>query len=686
MTVSRHYRANGRPRAVAARTRPPAALQGSAARKPYSPTRTRRSGRAYVEARLMQARPAQSAALTGGDYQPTMAIDFSTAAVPSARTLREELEALRWNNEQPTAAASSRRSRRPPKRGAGGRGGGGGRKNAYRAAADESDGGAGNAAPKPWVLRHKRLVGFLATFSVIMLVFGIYVAPVLIAGARAYREVFVDSGERPTAPAIAITNAQLTPVAPQQAANVDQPTPTPVPEWDGDDPVTLLLLGVDRREDEGARSDTIILIRIDPANNSAAMLSIPRDTKVVIPGFGIQKINAAYAFGDARQETVPGGGPGLVMTTIEANFGIRPDYFAEVDFEGFQKIIDLVGGVTIDNPYPIKDDEYPAEGNNYQRIYFPAGWQHLDGEEALIYARTRHDDGDAARNTRQQQVLLALREQAIGLDLISKADDLLLTLAGAVKTDLGSGQVIELARVAQRIDQSAISTYSLMPALTPVETPVYYLVPDWNAVAAILTEFAGETIAPPASALANPVYSTPIVLRNSSGTDGRASQVADVLEEQGFTNVTIDFEWTGEWTEATSIADRAGNLETSMFLANAIGVPLDSIQIEGVADVAFTASDWQQPGAISIEIGADAPDPSWYDADAELESIFADRGISIPTPVATEIAATSTPPIEYGLPATGDRSPTDDHPLTGDQTGGPQEALPTVAPSPTATP
>jgi LCP family protein required for cell wall assembly len=682
MTITPHYRANGRQRAIPARAHARQTVPGGATQRPYHQSQTRRSGRAYVESRLVQARPATPVA-TGGGYQPTMAIDFSTALVPSARTLREEMESLRWEERAAEPAAQPKRSRKRVAAFGGGTGGGGRSGPPAPPSADGND--APPPVPKPWVLRHKKLVGFLATFSVILLVFGIYVAPVLIAGTRAYREVFVDSGPRPTAPAIAITNAQLTPVTAQQAANDPEPTPTELPEWNGTDPVTLLLLGVDRREDEAARSDTIILIRIDPVENTAAMLSIPRDTKVVIPGHGIQKINAAYAFGDAS-ETIQGGGPSLVMTTIEANFGIRIDYFAEVDFEGFQKIIDIVGGVTIDNPYAIKDDEYPADGNNYQRIYFPAGWQHLDGEEALIYARTRHDDGDAARNERQQQVLLALREQALGLDLISKSTELLTELAGAFHTDLSPTQLIELSRVGQRIDAADISSFSLMPALTEQASPIYYLVPDWNAVAAILSDFAGETIAPPASALANPDYSTPIVLRNSSGIDGMATRVADVLEEQGFTNVTVDYSWSGEWTSRTTIADRSGDLATSMFLAGAIGVQIDSILLEGVDEVAFSSSDWQQPGVVSIDIGGDAPDPTWYDADAVLEELFADRGLEITTPEPTQSAATATPPIDYTLPATGDRSPDEDHGGIGDQTGGPAEAMPTAAPSPTPTP
>jgi len=252
MTVTPHYRSNGRKRTEAGPVGSRAASHAAAGQRPYRQSHTRRSGRAYIESRLLQVRPPATLS-SGAGYQPTMAIDFATALVPSARTLREEMEALRWTDQPKSDSLKSTRNR-PGKRSAsgGGRRGGGNNGNANLPASDGEPGEP--LAPRPWVLRHKKLVGFLATFSVVMLVFGIYVAPVLIAGARAYREVFVDSGPRATTPAIAITNAQLTPVTAQQAASQNELTPTPHPEWNGTDPVTLLLLGVDRRDEEASRA------------------------------------------------------------------------------------------------------------------------------------------------------------------------------------------------------------------------------------------------------------------------------------------------------------------------------------------------------------------------------------------------------------------------------------------------
>ena len=421
------------------RVNPSAASSGAPANRPYRSGRPRKSGRGYVESRLTEATPLPTAANApvAGGYQPTVRVDFSSAFQPTGRTLQEEMAGM--------VAAPEVASRRS------------------RARARSSEGGSSD---KPSRLRrfsrHPKLVAATAMFAVMMLLFGIYVAPVLYAGARAYRDVFVDSNNRQPAPAIAVVNAEQTPITAAQAKSI--PTPTPPPEWTGTEPLNLLLIGIDRREDEATRSDTMIMVHIDPVKQTAAMLAIPRDTKVIIPGYGVNKINAAYAFGDAYEQD-HGGGPGLVMETIEANFGIHIDHYAEVDFAGFEKVIDTVGGVTIDNPYPIKDDEYPAAGNDYMRIFFPAGWQHLNGERALEYARTRHDDGDAMRSVRQQQVLMALLNQAQKSDLISNAAQLIGDFADTVRMDLSPSQAIELARLGMKFNQSNITQYSLMPAL-----------------------------------------------------------------------------------------------------------------------------------------------------------------------------------------------------------------------------
>lgn len=460
-------------------------------------------------------------------------------------------------------------------------------------------------APRTRPQRRRRTT--LLTVPLVLLgVVAIIAAPTLYRGVRAYQQVFVEPVERARAPILPAINPAGTPV-------LATPLPVPVaaeapPEtWSGTERVTLLLLGIDRREDEPSRSDTMILVTIDPVAKSASMLSIPRDIQIVVPGYGLQKMNAAYAFGDANR--LPGGGPALAVQTVEANFGIRIDYFAEVDFRGFIEIVDTVGGLTLDVPYPIKDDLYPSGiGNQYTRLYFSAGWQHMDGARALQYARTRNDDGDSSRARRQQQVLLALKEKAMDLDLLPRADELVRTLGDSVRTDLSPSQAVRLARLGSQIPRERITQVSLLPALSVSEADgPYYLVPDWVAVGAILSDFVGAPVTPPAATLAYADYNVPIRVENGTTNPGLAARVTDLLLANGFTDVTYAPAANPGANPQTSIVDTTGNVATAALVANLVGVTPDRI-VDRVSPTDLLPA----PGGhgIVVLLGDDAPDPS----------------------------------------------------------------------------
>ena len=414
---------------------------------------------------------------------------------------------------------------------------------------------------------------------------------------------------------IAESGSAASPKATATATGTATTTPTPtatpgeIPKWNGTTRLTMLLMGVDRREDEPSRSDTMILINIDPVAKTARMLAIPRDLRVIIPGYGVHKINAAYAFGDA--DSVPGGGPGLTLRTIETNFGVHIDYFAEVDFQGFVKIVDSVGGVTLDVPYPIKDDAYPASGNNYMRVYFPAGWQHLDGEHALQYARTRHDDGDGMRSVRQQQLLVALREQAVSLNLLTKAGELLGELSDAVRTDLSPTQALQLARLASEFSPENIESVSLDKSLTEDDSPDgYYLDADWDIAGQILSEFAGTEIIPPMSALQNPNRDLPIRIEDATGIDGLADRAADLLREDGFTNVSV-VKHEGDAVPASYLTANQDDLSTAFLIAGMVGLDLDVVQMRNPAAPTHIPSRKASPVASKNTPTATAtPNPS----------------------------------------------------------------------------
>ena len=186
---------------------------------------------------------------------------------------------------------------------------------------------------------------------------------------------------------------------------------------------TALIIGVDDRKDGNettVRSDTLMLLRVQPRSGGVSLLSIPRDTRVMIRGRGQSKINAAYAYGYLHPQELYAdnvsqqeAGMALAAETVEEFVGIRDfyyrvDYVIQINFAGFARLIDALGGVTIDVPKQIIDETYPTEDYGVMRVEFSPGLQQLDGAQALIYARTRHADNDFGRIQRQQQVTQAV--------------------------------------------------------------------------------------------------------------------------------------------------------------------------------------------------------------------------------------------------------------------------------------
>ncbi|CAN5509257.1 LCP family protein [soil metagenome] len=273
----------------------------------------------------------------------------------------------------------------------------------------------------------------------------------------------------------------------REATGVPAPpaaTATPLPEWNGSDPIHILLLGVDTRPSETSegRSDTMIVVRIDPVVKRVDMFSIPRDLAVNIPGFanGV-KVNSAYSWGFSYG--IEGGGPALVAQTIELNFGIVIDYYATVDIPGLEHIVNTLGGVIIDVDVQLTDDQYPTEDFGYTRAYFPSGLQELDGVQAVQYARTRHADGDFRRSERQHQLLIAIRDRFLEAGLITRLPDLIGDLRDSVRTDLTPRQVFSLASLAQDIEREDIWIHALTPYTVVSETEQgWFLIGDWDAL------------------------------------------------------------------------------------------------------------------------------------------------------------------------------------------------------------
>lgn len=236
--------------------------------------------------------------------------------------------------------------------------------------------------------------------------------------------------------------------------------------WDGQRRLTVLVMGLDKRPGEQGRSfrsDTIILLSIDPHTKSIGMLSIPRDVRVAIPNRpDLHPINTAYVIGELER---PGYGPRLTAETIQYNLGIKIDHYVALTFEAVIQFIDAIGGITIDVPSEIVDNEYPDMAYGFEPLYIAAGTQHMDGALALKYARTRHQTNDFDRAKRQQQVILAVRNQLLRGDVLPgvvlNAPTLWSQISQGLITDLSFEQVLSLGWYLKDIPLNSIQRGTL---------------------------------------------------------------------------------------------------------------------------------------------------------------------------------------------------------------------------------
>jgi LCP family protein required for cell wall assembly len=418
------------------------------------------------------------------------------------------------------------------------------------------------------------LVYFLLVMLVLLVAGGVYV------GARL----------------IGTINKTITTVikTPPPVTGTPQPTPAPL------DPINILLIGVDRREgDTSALNDVNILVHVDPQRRFATMLSIPRDTWVDIPDYGYDKINAAFNVGE-NAHAAEGGGPVWTKRTMESFLGVRVHYYALVNFRGFERIVDYFGGITVDAPAPLVDNEYPTENYGYTRIYIPAGLQHMDGATALKYARSRHADNDLYRNQRQQQILLALRDSILQRGILSYLGDLdqiLAQFADTFETDIPLGTIIALGQLAPKIERESISSYALgIECFSEVLTPTYKLIPDLPCVENVVWESQLD----PTMRKLQEEGAQIEVLNGTLTCAGCASWTADYLRGRGFTRTTFGNADNAGYYTHTLILDSGDHPFTRQQLATLLNVQPDAVrQVEsnpsGADIVIILGDDFKRP-------------------------------------------------------------------------------------------
>ncbi len=215
--------------------------------------------------------------------------------------------------------------------------------------------------------------------------------------------------------------------------------------------VNILLLGSDQRPDDGGfRTDTLLLLTLNPSAGTASLTSYPRDLYVYIPGWTVQRINMAHGF----------GGFPLTALTFEYNFGVRPDHYVLINLWSFEEVIDSLGGIDVSVAVSLTDHR-----DRYGNYSVPAGIVHMDGETALWYVRSRYTTSDFDRGRRQQEVIVAIFQKLLSMDALTRAPQIYEIYRQNVTTDMTFEQMAEfLPLAAQLSDLEGIQRYSIGPA------------------------------------------------------------------------------------------------------------------------------------------------------------------------------------------------------------------------------
>ena len=380
---------------------------------------------------------------------------------------------------------------------------------------------------------------------------------------------------------------------------------------DVEERINLLVLGLDRKlgaVGTADRTDTVLVLSVDPYSKTAGAFSIPRDLVVNIPdgrgGVFQERINVAYQYGQSVLQGYPGGGPGLAKDTIEMNFGIPIDHYVVVDFAAFIGLVDDIGGIEVDVPaYRASTNFANCEGCRGYFVEFFPGPQRMDGEAALTYARIRQNTDDLDRIDRQQLIMLAIAEQAVGLDLLLPNN--LVSLFGrynqSVETSISDWQVPGYAALLSGINPDQVKTVSINSAVQlGVLGDASVLYADWEKVNQLKNQIFLDGVLQMESAL--------IHLQNGTTDQGLASRVADFLKSQGMVPENVVELPAGDTSvqQATKIYNLNGKIRTSETLAQWLGLTPDQVVDGNEIDT----SPFLAGGAdIFVVLGADASVP-----------------------------------------------------------------------------
>ncbi len=353
-------------------------------------------------------------------------------------------------------------------------------------------GGAGNRPIEwAWVL----VAGFLFV-TVIAVSMG---AVVLVRANQTPVEVIPTADVMAFLPTAVVAHSQFSTTELGESLILPDGSNIQLTPWDGQSRFTMVLAGLDRRPNEKGlayRTDTMMVVSIDPKTQRIGILSIPRDLFVQVPGYAsLQRVNSPMVFGESRQ---PGYGTTLMMQTVQLNLGIRVNDYLVVDFQAFIDVVDTLGGITVTTDYTINDPQYPNMNYGYDPFYLPSGTHNLNGYNALRFARTRHGDSDINRAQRQQQTVMAVRNKVLDLNmlpqLVLRSPELWTMLQDKLYTGLTLEQVIQLGLYvkdipAENIIMGVISYEYLIPYTTSDGASV--LIPNRSKLGSLMVNTFG---------------------------------------------------------------------------------------------------------------------------------------------------------------------------------------------------
>ncbi|HUS82495.1 MAG TPA: LCP family protein [Dehalococcoidia bacterium] len=368
--------------------------------------------------------------------------------------------------------------------------------------------------------------------------------------------------------------------------------------------INVLVMGLDRRPREGnifTRTDTMMVVTIDPATKTAGILGIPRDLYVKIPnedgGYFEERVNTALEYGELYD--YPGGGRQLAKDTIEQNLGIEINHYVIIDFDGFNEVIDSLGGIDVDVPDYLLDECYSITELPGDCIYseFAPGVEHMDGARALAYARIRENSSDLDRIQRQQRVVFAVMDKALNLDVLPNALDLWDKYKHTIDTDINDFEVSGLAKLAANIPPSRISALSLGPCTTGWMTPggMSVLLPSEEGCKRIVDALFSD----------QQLLAENAVVEVRDGSDsGITEDAVDLLSNLGFPEGSLiaSTPSEGDVVAKTEIVDFMGKDYSATKLAEWLGVPPVAVRTATPADAALrtTGAD------IVVILGTDA--------------------------------------------------------------------------------